>query len=463
MAEIAYGRAQSAYVAAERRDVRTRHGLRWTKPVVLLVLVVWLIPIKSYKLPVNLPFNLEIYRLVIILLLIGLLIAVVSGSAHVRAGGRASIIVTLAACATVAFLANLSTISANGLQTQTVKSLSFFLSYILAFVIVSSVLERVEDVVTVLRAVAVGAALVACAALYESRTHHNLFDHLHSVLPFLVHFGRDNQNINGGALRVRASAQHPIALGCALAMCVPIALHLSTRAASTAHRRLWLGAAGLICMGAMATVSRTVILMLLAMGVCAFWIFGRKLLRYWPVLIVLALITHLASPGVVSHLYKRFNPKGGIVTQLDSRAGMRGSGRLTDIGPGLHQTSSAPLFGHGLGTVAATGDSLATTPTTQVSGPPIIFDDQYMNTLVSLGFVGLGCVLLFVWGSVRRMGRTARRIGGENGALLAACAISAAGFGAGMATFDAFTFVQSTLLFFIIVALGLRVRAIVGP
>ena len=49
-----------------------------------------------------------------------------------------------------------------------------------------------------------------------------------------------------------------------------------------------------------------------------------------------------------------------------------------------------------------------------------------------------------------------------NGALLAACAISAAGFGAGMATFDAFTFVQSTLLFFIIVALGLRVP-LVGP
>jgi len=429
--------------------------------VTLLVLVVWLIPIKSYKLPVKLPFNLEIYRLVIILLLAAWLVALWTGNARVRAGGRGRLITVLAAGATASLLTNLSTISANGLQTQAVKSLSFFLSYVLAFLLVSSLLEQVDEIVTVLRAVAVGAAVVACAALYESRTHVNVFDHLHSVLPFLVHFGRDNQNVNGGALRVRASAQHPIALGSALVMCVPIALHLSTRAATVVRRRLWIGVAGLICMGAMATVSRTVILMLLAMVACAFWLYGRRLLRFWPLVIVLAALTHVAAPGVVSHLYKRFNPHGGIVSQLNSRAGMRGSGRLTDIGPGLSQWSGSPLFGHGLGTVASTGDSLATLPSSQNAGVPIIFDDQYMNTLVSIGALGLGCILLFVWGSVRRMGRTARRFAGRDAALLAACTISMAGFGAGMATFDAFTFVQGTLLFFIIAALGLRLRTIV--
>jgi hypothetical protein len=266
--------------------------------------------------------------------------------------------------------------------------------------------------------------------------------------------------VNGGALRVRASAQHPIALGCALTMCVPLAIHLSTRAATAVRRRLWLAAAALVCLGALATVSRTVVLMLLAMLVCAFWLYGTRLLRYWPLVVVLAIATHFAAPGVVSHIYKRFNPKGGVVGQLDSRAGMRGSGRIADLGPGLGYWVKSPLLGHGLGTVAATGDSLSTTPTAAVAGPPIIFDDQYMNTLVSLGAVGLICVLLFIWGSVRRLGVAARRTAGSDGALLAACAISAAGFGAGMATFDAFTFVQATLVFFIIVALGLRVRAV---
>jgi hypothetical protein len=59
------------------------------------------------------------------------------------------------------------------------------------------------------------------------------------------------------------------------------------------------------------------------------------------------------------------------------------------------------------------------------------------------------------------MARTARRARGPDAALVGTCAIVAAGFGAGMATFDAFTFVQATLLFFIVTALGLRARALV--
>ncbi|HEV2590712.1 MAG TPA: O-antigen ligase family protein [Gaiellaceae bacterium] len=436
-----------------------RREPRWTKPIVVLVLVVWLIPIKSYKLPIGLPFNLEIYRLVIILLGAAWLVCLALGSAQVSTGGRARVLGALVVGAVASLAVNLSAIDSAGLQTQAVKSLSFFLSYVLAFVLVSSLIREVDDVVKVVQALVLGAAAVAAAALWESRMHVNLFDHLHSVLPFLVHFGRSNQNVNGGALRVRASAQHPIALGCALTMCVPLALHLSTRAATAAHRRLWLAAAGLVLLGAMATVSRTVILMLLAMLVCAFWLYGTRLLRYWPMLLILAVATHFAAPGVVSHIYKRFTPKGGVVGQLDSRAGMRGSGRIADLGPGLSDWLKSPLVGHGLGTVAATGDSLAATPTSAVAGPPIIFDDQYMNTLVSLGAVGLISVLVFIWGSVRRLGTAARRTAGQDGALLAACAVSAAGFGAGMATFDAFTFVQATLVFFIIVALGLRVRA----
>jgi hypothetical protein len=306
----------------------------------------------------------------------------------------------------------------------------------------------------------IGAAIVACEALYESRMHVNLFDNLHSVLPFLVHFGRDNTNVNGGALRVRASAQHPIALGCALVMCVPLALHLATRAASVRRKRAWYVLGSLILMGALATVSRTVILMLVAMLVCSFILYGRQLLRFWPVLIVLFGATHFAAPGVVSHIFKRFNPNGGLVSQLDSRAGMRGSGRFADVGPGLTAWSKSPLFGHGLGTVASTGDQAASLPNAATPTVPIIFDDQYMNSLVSIGLFGVIAVLAFIWGAVVRMMRTARRTRGPDSALLGACATAAAGFGAGMATFDAFTFVQATLMFFIVAALGLRARTL---
>ncbi len=457
------GRPSDEAPAAGSRAAVRLPEITWAGAIATLVLVIWLIPIKSYKLPVNLPFNLEIYRLLIIVFLAVWALSVFAGKGAFRAGGQGKPLALISAGAFGALLTNLSVIDAGGLQTQALKSLSFFLSYVIAFLLISSTLERITHVITVMRAIVLGAVIVAGAAIYESRTQHNLFDHLQSWLPFLVHFGRNSQarlNFNGGQLRVRASAQHPIALGAALVMCVPLAIHLAQRASSKRRSRAWFAIAGFICMGAMSTVSRTVILMLLAMTVTAFVLYGKRLLRYWPLLIVLVGVTHFAAPGVVSHIYKRFHPKGGMVSQLASRSGMRGSGRLADVGPGVRYWAQAPLFGHGLGTVAATGESITLANPTQAEGPPIIFDDQYMNTLVTLGLVGIISILWFVWGGVVMLARAARAAGGRERQLLAACAISCAGFGAGMATFDSFTFVQATLLFFIVAALGLRVRSI---
>ena len=96
-----------------------------------------------------------------------------------------------------------------------------------------------------------------------------------------------------------------------------------------------------------------------------------------------------------------------------------------------------------------------------MTGAPIIFDDQYLNSLVSIGFLGLAAVIWFVWGAAAKLIAEARRRRGPEGDLIAACAVSCAGFAAGMFTFDAFAFVQCTLLFFVIAALGLRARSLV--
>jgi hypothetical protein len=79
---------------------------------------------------------------------------------------------------------------------------------------------------------------------------------------------------------------------------------------------------------------------------------------------------------------------------------------------------------------------------------------------VYLGIIGLVGVLWFVWGTVRKLARTAKRLHSIEGDLLVACAAACAGFGVSLAVFDAFAFVQSSLLFFVIAALGLRVRSL---
>ncbi len=438
--------------------------LSWQGAAVALVLIIWLIPIKSYKLPVTLPFNLEIYRLCIVVLLFAWVIAAVGGSARLDAAGQGKPIALLTVAAVVALLANRDVISAAGLETQAVKSLSFFLSYLIVFLLLTSTLWHVAELEKVMRALVLGGAVVAMFAIVEDRTNYNAFQHLHSVLPFLEHFGKERTNFAGGQLRVRASAQHPIALGVALGLCIPPSIYLANRATTKLRASAWLLAASVITIGAMATKSRTVVLMVIAMLLVVLWIQGRKLLRRWPILIVLFVLAHFAAPGSVTHLYRRFEPKSGLVGQLQSRAGQRGSGRLADLGPGLSRWSGAPLFGRGLGTVAATGDTKILNGEATSAGVPIIFDDQYMNTLVSLGALGLIGVVWLVWGSTVKLGRSARRLpGGSRRDLLTACTASCAGFGAAMLTYDAFSFVQSTLVFLIIAAVGLRARSLFEP
>jgi hypothetical protein len=314
----------------------------------------------------------------------------------------------------------------------------------------------------VLKALVLGAAAIAIAAIYEARSNYDVFDHLHKWFSFFEPTRAIKESARRGTrLRVRASAQHPIALGAALTMAMPLAAYLASRARTQIRGLLWGSAGVIVLIGALTTVSRTVVSMTLAMTVVALLVRKQVVARYWPGLLVLLVAVHLAAPHTLGSLYHSFLPRGGLVHSQTARGGNVGSGRVADIGPGLRSWKQAPLLGHGLGTgkvSRSTDPGVIVDPKT---GAPIIFDDQYLNSLVSIGFFGLAGVVWFVWGAVGRLVGTARRRSGPAGDLVAACAVACAGFGIGMLTFDAFAFVQCTLIFFVIAALGLRTRALV--
>jgi len=186
----------------------------------------------------------------------------------------------------------------------------------------------------------------------------------------------------------------------------------------------------------------------------AFVLRRASVARRWPLALVLAVGIHLAAPATLGGLYHAFRPKGGLVGEQQTRAGLGGSGRLADIGPGLRLWEKHPIFGQGVGTEPTRGSVVATGGSTE----GIIFDDQYLSSLVELGIVGLLGTVWFVWAAFTRLGRTARRTGGLAGDLVAASCIACVGFTAGMITFDAFSFVQVTLIFFVVAAVGLRAR-----
>ena len=445
-----------------RASVRAESLFSWGGAIGLLVLVVWAVPIKSYRLPVALPFSLELYRLVLIVLVGAWLVAIVTGSRGVSAGGLAKPTVLLAGVGVLSIVANTHALSSAGLQSQAIKSLTYFLSFLLAYLLVCSTIRSVPAAELVVRALVLGAAAIALAAIYEARTNYDAFDHLHKWFSFFEPTRAIKESARRGTrLRVRASAQHPIALGAALTMAMPLAAYLATRARNQAGAFFW-RATGVLCLvGALTTVSRTVVLMAMAMTIVALLVRKQAVTRFWPLAIVLLAAVHLAAPHTLGSLYHSFLPKGGLVHSQTARGGNVGSGRVADIGPGLRSWKQAPIFGHGLGTgkvARSTDPGAIVDPKT---GAPIIFDDQYLNSLVSIGFLGLVGVLWFVWGGVRRMVTTARHRAGPASDLIAACAVACAGFGVGMLTFDAFAFVQCTLVFFVIAALGLRTRTLV--
>jgi polysaccharide biosynthesis protein PslJ len=467
---VAYGAA--AFLFATLLALGESYGrvFTWKAGIVSLILVIWFIPIKKYRLPVDLPFDLEPYRLLILLLGFLWVLTFISGRATVSAGSQRAPLILLAVVSIGALIMNIGRISDAGLQTQSIKSLSFFLSFLVAFVLISSALRTRDELNAAVQALVIGGVIIALAAVYERQSRTNVFNHLNEWIPLLEFDGQVNENVRAGRLRVRASAQHPIALAAALVMCLPLALYLAQAASTRIRSALWTAGGVAVLVASFATISRTSVLMLLGIVATALWLrhealFRREnLLRLLTIVVVVVLVVKVAAPGSLRTLYAAFTPQGGLISEQQRRAGDEGSGRIADLGPAVDLWLDRPVLGRALGTGITRADSRRERNATEgVREPRIIFDNQYLGTMVYLGLVGLIAVLWFVWSTVRKLGVAARRVGGVDGDLLVACAASCAGYGVSLAVFDAFAFVQASLIFFAIAALGLRMRALTSP
>jgi hypothetical protein len=124
--------------------------------------------------------------------------------------------------------------------------------------------------------------------------------------------------------------------------------------------------------------------------------------------------------------------------------------------------SESPLVGNGIGNKLTTGEAGAAQTAEGAEGAVIFFDNEWLGTLVALGALGIFGTAWFIWGSLVTLGRFARRVPGPRSELAAVCAASIGAFGVSMFVFDAFAFVQCTIVFFAIAALGLQARRL-GP
>lgn len=422
--------------------VAHRTILAWRSLLTLVILVILFVPIKRYALPVELPFQLEPYRLIVLLVFAAWSTSMLIDRRVVAR--HTSFDRPLAAFIFAALASEVVNISRfTSLQAEVTKQLIFFASFILLIYVITSIVETYDDVDFLVGVLLLGGATVALFAVVEWRTGYNAFDRLAQAVPWLERTGEAPELSRGGRLRVLGSSQHPIALGAALAMLVPLAVY---RAYGARQHRWWTVLA-LLVLGSFATGSRTAIIMLLVIALVFIWLRPKQVIRLWPALLPLLVAVQFALPGTLGSIRAAFFPSEGLIAQ--ENANNVGSGRLATLGPALEtEFAPNPLLGEGFLT-------RVTVPNERVpvaNGP--ILDDQWLGVLLETGLVGaLALAWLFVR-SVRRLGKEAKLDHSPRGWLLAGLAASIAAYGVSMFTYDAFSFIQVTFLLFVMMGLG---------
>jgi len=423
----------------------------WTVLISAMLLVALLIPSDGrYVVPGGLPFQLEPYRLVVGLLLVGWIISLlVDPRVRVRATGFEGPIILIICAAAGSEFANPGRVDT--VSSFVVKALWLLACFMLfCYLVVSVVRTRavVERLITVLVS---AACIVAFGAIIERKTGFNIFDHLHTILPIFNYNAAVGSGLieRGGNVRATASAGHPIELSASMAMLIPLAMYL----AISRRQRAWWLAVVLLMLGDFAGGSRTGIIGVVVVVAVFLWLRPRQTIRCWPALIPLIVVVHVAAPGAIGGVIEGFFPKGGVVAQQsETFIGPGGkveyANRLARIGPELHEFSKYnPLVGQGYGT-RVTGRA-------SIADNAIILDDQWLGTLLEAGLLGvLGWLWLFGL-AIRRLGIRAKlEHDSPEGWLPVALAASIATFATSMLFYDAFSFDQATQLVFVLIALA---------
>ena len=387
--------------------------LAWRNLVALLLLLVLFVPIRRYTFPGSLPFDLEPYRLYVLVLagawLIALLVDPRVRLRRTTLGPPLGLIFLVALLSTDVnpgrvlkdhtVLTWSGAVTSVGIEGEVAKRVTFFLSFLIVFLLIVSVVRTFADVDFLLKVIVGGGAVLAVLGLIEARSHYNVFNHFASFIPILKadHLPYSlisAENNRGGRLRVYASAEDPIAFGALLTMLVPLAIYLYR---ATLQRR-WVVAAVLLGLAALATVSRTVAVMMIVILAVYLCLRPKETKRFWPLLIPLIVVVHLALPGTLGSLSGAFFPKGGLVAEQKRGAGTYGSGRVADIGPSLHELSYHAALGEGFGTRVVDKEKQNAH----------ILDDQWLGTLLETGIFGVASWMWLFSRSIGRLWRAAR-------------------------------------------------------
>jgi hypothetical protein len=343
-----------------------RRLFAWRYLLATMILVILLIPIRRYELPGSLPFKLEPYRLLLALLAVGWVFSLLADRrTRLRASFLDVPIVLVPLVALLSICVNTSRLTNALVSEQVWKTVMFLFSFVVFYFILTSVLRGLDEVDYVLKVLVGGGAIVALFAVIEARTEFNVFNHLQGFVPGLSFVGTDAGDLaRQGKTRVLGSSQHPIALSAALIMLIPIAFYL----AHATRRKVWWVAGGILLMAALATLSRTGVMMLLVVVLVFAWLRPSIVKRLLPLALPLLVAVHFVLPGTIGSFKELFFPEGGLIAEqaqgqvgsssTRSRSSGRDTPRVSPI-PRTRMRSSSTTNGSGPPWRLASSESLS--------------------------------------------------------------------------------------------------------
>jgi polysaccharide biosynthesis protein PslJ len=418
-----------------------RPMLAWDHILVVLILVIVFLPIRRYKVAGDLPFQLEPYRVLVGLIILGWVAALlVDARVRARRSGLEGPLALIMISTLASIVANPARVAE--LESHVTKTLTFLISFVVMYYVIVSVVRTPQMVDRLIKTLVAAGSVVALLAVVEARTGFSPFTHLHQFIPVFKTDSSFDPSLmgRGGATRATGPAEHPIALGAALVMLVPLAVYVARSAGSK-----WNWALGALIVGVLSTVSRTGVVMLMVLVVVYLILRPLWTRRLWPFLIPVVVATQIMVPGTLGSLAEAFFPTGGVIEEQQGRAGDCGSsGRVADLGPTLDLVGERPFVGYGYGTRITTGDE----------ANACVLDNQWLGNLMNVGILGTVAWLLLFIAICRRLGKRAKRDQSPTGWLLVGVTASVIAYAVGSFTFDALSFIQVTFFLFLILGIG---------
>lgn len=416
----------------------TTRVLPWT--VAVFVAMVFLLPFDAIKLPINLPLDSTLDRVLLIPMVLLWLasLLIVSGAGRPRVKFTAihfAVLFFFAVCC-LSITVNGQDLMNLGELTPTVKKLALLASFITFFFVVASTMRPREGGRFAAFAVVLG-VIVAIGTIIEYRWHYNPFYELSKkILPVTEPsdlYGHDSI----GRTNVYGPTSQPLELAAIMAMMLPFAFLGAVDATTRRGRILYTIAVALLIAGGLATSRKTSLVDPLVAILVILAVRPNLFKRALQLGVLLVVVVHFTSPGALGAVVNELLPGhvNNVLTTTDRTA------RYDAVRPDV---MSHLLLGRGFSSYDVHKYR--------------VLDNEYLQIAIGVGLIGTVAFIAMFIAMLASTGRTIRGPDPRRASLALAVCASLAAVMLANALFDVLAFPHLPYLMFFIAAIGLAVR-----